>query len=234
MLFIVFALGLTGEVRAQSSQVVNIAYVNVSVGIQPQHRDFDAASSFTVYDETATLLASEHIGSGPLFDINGGFRLARNVLIGVGFSSFGDKHDGTIVASVPHPIFFNQQKTVVATVADLEHSERAVYVQFVYFVPLSEKIDLAFGIGPTFIHASQDVISSFNVPAGTQDVNPVTESQSKTGVGVIVGFDGTYMFTRRYGAGLFVRYNGASVDLPLVPDLSVGGFQAGVGIRVRF
>jgi hypothetical protein len=40
--------------------------------------------------------------------------------------------------------------------------------------------------------------------------------------------------TRRYGVGAFIRYAGATVDLPSVSDLKVGGFQIGGGLRVRF
>ena len=36
------------------------------------------------------------------------------------------------------------------------------------------------------------------------------------------------------GTGVFVRYLRAQVDLPAAADLKVGGFQGGVGLRVRF
>jgi len=42
------------------------------------------------------------------------------------------------------------------------------------------------------------------------------------------------LFTPRIGAGVFIRYAGGSVDLPSAPDVKVGGFQIGVGARVRF
>ena len=37
-----------------------------------------------------------------------------------------------------------------------------------------------------------------------------------------------------FGAGVFIRYAGAKVDLPSVADLHVGGFHIGGGVRVRF
>jgi hypothetical protein len=48
------------------------------------------------------------------------------------------------------------------------------------------------------------------------------------------GLDVNYLFTPRLGTGVFVRYLGAQVDLPAASDLKVGGFQGGVGLRVRF
>jgi hypothetical protein len=40
--------------------------------------------------------------------------------------------------------------------------------------------------------------------------------------------------TPRYGVGVFVRYAGGSVDADAVPDMKVGGFQFGAGIRVTY
>ena len=51
------------------------------------------------------------------------------------------------------------------------------------------------------------------------------------------GVDFAYMLTEQFGGGLFVRWAGGSVDIPAAggtQSLGVGGFQTGVGIRVRF
>jgi hypothetical protein len=42
-----------------------------------------------------------------------------------------------------------------------------------------------------------------------------------------------YLFTSQVGVGLFVRYVGAQVDLPIATGVNVGGFQGGVGLRLR-
>ena len=74
-----------------------------------------------------------------------------------------------------------------------------------------------------------------NVTPGTQNFEGfIIESQSGTAFGVNVGGDVNYMFSDRVGAGLFVRYVGGSVDLAAVPGMTVGGFQAGLGLRFRF
>ena len=72
------------------------------------------------------------------------------------------------------------------------------------------------------------------IPPGTQNANPVVETEKKTAIGLNIGVDGSYLFTRNVGAGIFLRYAGAEADLPSAPDLRVGGFQFGVGARVRF
>jgi hypothetical protein len=221
-------------VSAQNQPPVERFYVSVSGGAQPATRSFETSSSPIVYDEPAPFRGSHHVGNGPFVDVNGGFKLWRDFAIGVGFSSFRDKDNGSLVASIPHPIFFGQLRETTATVADLRHSERAVYVQFTYTVAVAQKIDVTFGVGPTFLRVSQDVINGISVPERTQDASAVVGSETDWAPGVIVGFDGAYMFTPRYGIGLVVRYAGASVDLPSKPDLDVGGFQVGLGVRVRF
>jgi hypothetical protein len=47
------------------------------------------------------------------------------------------------------------------------------------------------------------------------------------------GLDVNYFFTSRLGAGLFVRYLRAQVDLPAASGVKAGGFQGGLGLRVR-
>jgi len=79
--------------------------------------------------------------------------------------------------------------------------------------------------------AAGDTVS---IPAGTQNVNPTIQTQSGTATGVNVGVDLTYMFVKQVGAGAFMRYVSGSVDLDSAPNLKVGGFQIGLGGRLRF
>ena len=63
---------------------------------------------------------------------------------------------------------------------------------------------------------------------------PFVVTQSGTSKGVNIGVDGTYLFRPWLGAGAFIRYNGGAVDLDQVADVKAGGFQAGIGARLRF
>ena len=69
--------------------------------------------------------------------------------------------------------------------------------------------------------------------AGTQTgvAAVVTESKTTPKAGN-VGLELGYRMSDRYGLGGFVRYAGGKVDLPSVPNLTVGGVQ--VGGRMRF
>ena len=212
----------------------NVGFLNVNAGAQPQRRILKTSVSFPLHDETATMTTDQGIGNGPVFDIAGGFRVWRALAIGIGFSFFSDTGNSTVVATIPHPLFFGQSKPVNKTASGLEHSERAVHLQAVWFIPVTDKIDVALSVGPSFIRVKQQLVSSATVPVGTQDVNVVVNTQEETAHGANIGFDGSYLFTRRFGAGLFIRYAGGSVDVPGAGDLRVGGLQAGLGARVRF
>ena len=106
-----------------------------------------------------------------------------------------------------------------------------------WLFPVTNEFDVTVAVGPSIFSVKQEIVS-VNVPPGTQTANVSVDSESKTGVGAIIEVDGNYLLTRRWGAawgaGAFMRYAGAKVNLPSVPDLHAGGFQIGVGLRARF
>jgi hypothetical protein len=210
-------------------------WVNINGGAQPATRTFATAGTIPIYGEQATFTADHHVGNGPIFDVNGGYRIRPNIGVGAGYTTFKAKKDASAVhSSVPSPLFFNSPQVQNQTVPDLNHTENAFYVQGVFFMPLTNNFDVAVGVGPAFFKVKQDLISRIDIPAGTQAAVPVIATESKTAVGANVSVDLNYLFTPRIGAGLFVRYAGAKAGLDAAPDLKVGGFQAGLGLRVRF
>jgi hypothetical protein len=108
--------------------------------------------------------------------------------------------------------------------------------------------------GPSFFTVRQDAAAPIRSRTEISDPAPftsvtipsitVTEFKDSP-VGGNIGVDVSYRVTRvsgvGVGVGIFARYAGASMDLP-VPDgvtrsdtkLKVGGGQAGGGLRVRF
>jgi len=210
-------------------------FVFVNVGGQLASRTLDMSSSQTVYEEPATLTASLPIGKGVVPDFGGGYRVWGNVFVGLTVSFFNDSGDAAYTASIPDPLFFGKAKTVTGTVTGLEHSEVAVLPELIYSRPVTDKLDVVGKIGPAIISLSQDSISSFTVPAGTQDLIINTTSQSATGTGINVSLGANYNLTSRYAVGGYLRYAGASVKLDASPDKQdVGGMQIGGGLRVNF
>ena len=92
-------------------------------------------------------------------------------------------------------------------------------------------------------------MATVQAPQNIADPPPLIRSITVTSVkdspvGFNIGADGSYWITRvamvTVGVGLFVRYVGASLDLPsaagatLEGDLKGGGFQGGRGLRLGF
>jgi hypothetical protein len=210
-------------------------FVNVNVAGQTGSHDIEVSTTFDLYNETAAVAAAQKVGSGPLFDMSAGVRVWRNLAVAIGFSTFGDKADGAVAASIPDPLVGGQFASVSGSASGLKHSERGVHFQAVWMMPITDKIDVAFSGGPSIFSVSQDLISGVTIAPGTQTMTGVvTERQKKTGAGGNVGVDVTYIVRKGFGGGVFMRYAGGSVDLPLVQNLGVGGFQMGIGGRYRF
>jgi hypothetical protein len=210
-------------------------FVGVNVGVQPQSRTLAAGFSVPIYDQAATGATTQEVGGGPIFDLSGGYRVWSDLGIAVGFSTFSDTHEIAGTASIPHPLFTNRPALVDIGGASAERTDRNLHVLAVWFVPVTENVDVALSAGPSFTRISQDLITGVNVPAGTQQASPVMGTESGWATGVNVGADFTYLVTRNYGAGIFLRYNGGSMDLASSETtIKAGGFQIGAGARLRF
>jgi hypothetical protein len=210
------------------------AYVNIDGGAQPQRRTIAATSTFTVYDEEASVSATQRIRNGAVFEISGGARVTPTVAVGVGFSTFGRSGTGEVTGSIPNPAFFNRYATQVKDASDLKHREQAINLRVSWFRLLSDDVEVALSAGPSFVRVTQGLATNITVPTGTQDFTVSTVEAKGTAVGGNAGIDATYMLSPGLGLGMFVHYTFGTVDLPSVPDVKVGGLQTGLGAHLRF
>jgi hypothetical protein len=244
----------TPAVHAQTTPAGETSrfFFNVNLGAQWNDQTFTDSSTYTIYGEQGAVATAHSIGGGTLFDISGAARVWRNAAIGIAYSSVGNKNDATSVVRVPHPVIFGQTRTATATVSDLKHSEDAVHLQFMWLIPLTNKIEIAVMVGPSFFSVKQSV-ATVRAPEDLTDVPPYTTVTINTmtvtdvkdsPVGVNIGIDGTYMIRTIAGVGVgvggFLRYAGASLDLDVPPgvtrdtELNAGGPQGALGVRLRF
>ena len=228
------ATALTMSAAPAAAQTTKNIFLDVNAGVQVASRTFVVGARPIVYNETAIVDTSHDVGSGGLFDVSGGYRVWRDLSIGLGFSFARSSGDAAMTAAVPHPLFHDRRVETKATADALKHSEKAVHLQAIWTMPVTDKIDASFSVGPSFISVSQEVVNGITVTANTQNATPLVETQSDTAKGFHVGADLSYLLTPRYGVGGFIRYVGGSEGLPSVPELKVGGFQVGGGARLRF
>jgi len=210
-------------------------FIDINGGYQAASHDIGSTSTPTIYDEPANITTTQKVGGGALFDIGVGYRVWHDLAVSLGFTTSNNSSDAQVSATIPHPLFTDQPKTTTFTAPGLKHHENAINLDLVWSQPINDKMDAAVSFGPSFIHVSQEVVSSVNVTSGTQDVSsPNVEKQSKTSVGFNIGGDFTYLFQPRVGVGIMARYVYGKADLTSVPGMTLGGFQIGGGVRLRF
>ena len=217
-----------------AAQTTKNIFVDVNLGVQVASRTFVVTAEPIVYNETAILSTSQKVGSGVVFDLGGGYRVWRDLSIGLGYSYADGSANAEMTAAVPDPLFHDRRVETTSTVESVKHSENAFHIQAVWTMPVTDKMDAAFSFGPSFIHVSQDVVNNITVEPGTQNATAAPETHSDTASGFQIGADLSYLLNPRYGIGGFIRYVGGSVDLPGVENLKLGGFQIGGGARFRF
>lgn len=243
--------GLIAASAGQASAQVGSAwtdrgYATLNLATQTGSTDLNGSTTFPLYEEQARLDTNGSAGNGPMFDFSAGARVWRNVSVGIAFHRVASQSDVELSGSIPHPLFFNRPRTLTQTLPDFERNENAVHLQFGYMIPVNEKLDVHVYAGPSFFRISQDVLADVVIgetgPPFTNVVTqPVVERQQESPVGGHIGADVSYkLYTvgmLKLGAGGFIRYAGASTEFEMLDttiDSDVGGFQAGVGLRVRF
>jgi hypothetical protein len=228
---------------AQGPAPFDTGYGHLNLGVQAGSHDVNQGTSFPLYDEAARIQTSGSGGGGVLFDIGGGVRVWRQLYAGLSFTRGSNTEDASLTASVPHPSRFDEFRTLSGTTPGLKHTEQALHLQAMWRIPITTKFDVSVGGGPTFFSVKQDLVSGITVaevgnPTTGVNLTGVTlERDSDSTVGFNLGADGTYLLTERFGVGGFLRFAGGSVDLETggnAVGLDVGGFQIGVGGRVRF
>jgi len=209
-------------------------FLNVNTGGELATRTISQASSKDVYGETASMTSQQSIKRGVVFDFDGGYRVRSDFFAGLLVSSFSTTSDATTSASIPDPLFYNRPKTVTNTLTGLKRTEVAIAPHITWSRPLTDNFDINFGLGIAFLHVSQDIAGGFDVPNGTQNATILQRTETKNGTGPLAQIDVSYSFMPKIGVGGFLRYAGAKVDLPSVPQANIGGMQAGGGVRLRF
>jgi hypothetical protein len=230
MIGLAAALALASVVDAAAQNPESKAYVDVNLAGQTQSVSLATSSVVPLFGEVGTTSTSQTVGKGLLVDVGGGYRIRSNLAIGVAFSAFNRSPIGTVTVSVPDPIAYGAFTSLSAS-PKLTQTEFGTHIKVAYLARLSDKIEVAVSAGPSLVRLSKDIVSA-TLDGGIANVTVATQTGS--GLGVNAAADLNYFFTRRLGGGVFARYVAASVDLPAASGVKVGGFQGGLGVRLRF
>lgn len=238
----VLALGLSTaatSASAQTMQWTDKGYVSVNGGVQTGSRDINTSSTFSIYDETATVTSAQKIKGGTIFDIGAAYRVwGKNLLAGVSFSHTATDADIAIAGSIPDPVFFDRPRAVTKTEGGAKHTENVVHISAIWMIPVANKIDVGVFAGPSIFSIKQQTIGTLTASGVTEPgpnvATPFTEIK-KSSAGFNAGVDVQYMIRPKWGVGGLARFTRGSATIPgATAKLKLGGFQIGAGARVRF
>ena len=211
-------------------------------GFNQASRSFSEVTTFTAFLEEGTSTRSYDGASGPLFEVGAIYSITPSIGVLGSFELFSGNNDGAFEEIVPHPLLFNQDRSVSGELTDLSYDERALHLDIVYSIHRgSVSVDL-FG-GPTFFFTETELVTEVT----TRSVYPFDDlelggSQSSTFKENPIGFNAggafTYRFTPVFGVYFQGRFSRASVSVERVTgepaEFDAGGFRAGAGIRLAF
>ena len=239
------------DASAQTAWTLNRGYVNINRVSQSGDTRFTETLTATIYGEQATHTLTHAFSGGGMFDVSAGARLPlpsiwSNLAAGLAISTFNTASSLELRGTVPNPLFFNRPRTMTPQSALTDHRQTGVHFQLSWFVPVTDKIDVAVFGGPSFFSVKHRLASRVTINTA-DEVGPLyvsapgaqllTQETSAKSSGGNVGVDVTYLFTDVIGAGVMLRWAGGSVDLTTANgshSIDVGGFQVGFGARVRF
>jgi Outer membrane protein beta-barrel domain len=211
------------------------AVVSINGGAQVGSHTLDTNQTFTLYEEPGSLQASQKVGGGGFFDIGAGYKVWRNLLVGLDYSHSSSKDDASFTASVPDPLVTDRPRLVTGTFAGSAYKENAVHFTGMWMIPVTDKIDVGLVLGPSIFMIKQDIPSQISTAEPPTASNVSSTSVKKTAAGFNLGIDATYLFTKKIGGGFLARYTWGSTDIENASkSLTTGGFQVGVGVRYRF
>jgi hypothetical protein len=228
---------------AQSTAWGDNGYVSFAGMYQTTTTAFGDVVDLTINQESSTVQTDQAVDKGPAYDVSAGGRLVGNFGVGFGFTYFRRNAGATVTGGIPHPFYFGQPRTLSGSATGLRHEERAVHVDAMWLLPLSESFQVAVFGGPSYFQVRQAMVSEVQF-ADSYPFDSVTFSSVKTTeqkasrLGYNGGVDVSYFFSRYIGVGGLVRYSRGEVRLPS-PDggkttVEAGGLQSGAGIRFRF
>lgn len=250
-----FSIALASAAPASAQQDTRV-FIAVNGGLQALTTNFsqdvvfaesggpyrDVLSGAAAH-ERARLESSYRVRSAVLFDLSGGVHLARNVGFGIGVSRFGTNDAASVSARVPHPLYFDRDRSISGRSLPLSRTETAIHLQARLMLPVHESVTVtAFG-GPTLFRVEQqlvrDVRFSHEYPYDTaMFVMAIQRPASGSAVAFNLGADVAYYFSPSVGIGWLVRYGRATVELPSIDEGSLriraGGLHTAWGLRLRF
>lgn len=205
---------------------------------------FESNQSFEQYLETGSFKFERTIPKRPFFDAGAAVRLFRGLHAGMAVSILNDIGTGKLTAQVPHPLFFNQMRTMTADIQNITRKETGEHFQVSWTAAVAGGLEFSFFAGPSIFITEQTYVTKIALGLDKEtypyDAYAFAGATNETFKGTINGYnagaDLTWRFAKKLGAGLLIRYsNGKKAFTPTGGKpftVEVGGLHAGGGLRL--
>jgi hypothetical protein len=242
---IVFSLATLGTALpavAQSGTWPEKFWLSVSGGVQPTANNFSDAFDLPLYVENEHVKVDYPVKSGAVIAASGGFRLWKQVAIGVGLTRYHSSGSAAVSADLPHPFFDNRFRHVEGNTGTTR-SELGTHLLIGWMLPVTDRIRVLLTAGPSVFSVGHtivtDVLFSETFPYDTATFTGAkTTNATATAVGFNAGADVFWMFSHSVGAGGLVQFARARVrenaGTSRTVSIDAGGAQVAAGIRFVF
>jgi len=233
---------IVAVLASAAAQAQPRVYISAGGGAQAPGKRVTDRFTHVVNAEDAVTEARYPGKAGGLFDVGGGVRVWRKLWAGVHLTRSKAGGSAQVSSQVPHPLFDDRDRAVSGDAGGVDRTETAVHAQLSW---LHERgpWQFRFGGGPSHFRLKQPVITDVNVdetyPYDTATFrDAVTRIERDSAIGFNVGAEVNHMLSRRFGAGVTVRYGRGAVDLNVggtrAVSFDAGGAQVAAGVRIVF
>ncbi len=215
-------------------------YVNGAVGARDLQ--FGETRSFELFKEQASVASDYMDPRRQGVELGGLLRIAGPLGVTGSIELLRNDRSATYSASLPHPFFFEQFRTLAGEESGLSHEQGALHLG-VLVTEVFGPVSVDFFGGPSwFITRTEllvDVLYEEAFPYDTlEPLGTRVQLFESRPLGFNVGSALTYRFGSIFGVDFTLRYSQADAVIELGDgrevDVETGGFRFGAGLRLLF
>lgn len=226
--------------RANSRSPFSPLFVYGGALVPVQSDVFEGVDSRPLNVEQETRTTTYDGSTKPGFDVAVGSGTGRAALTVV-VTRRQSTETATVSAAVPHPFYFNQQRTVTGDI-QADRTETAVHVQVNVALLTTRRLQVVLGGGPSIFVVKQALLDALSYdsvyPFDTATfAGASTVVRSEKGYGGNVELDVLAPLTRHVALQVLGRWSRATVDFSydvLKAQSPAGHAQVGAGLRLSY
>jgi opacity protein-like surface antigen len=195
-----------------------------------------------MYVEEATFQGDWTRSTGPAFGLGGSYQILSGLSVGAAFEFLSSTPTETFQASLPHPLYFDNDRNLEGGPTSLSYKENAAHFLLSY-TRAAGRFVVAISGGPSYFMTKTEVIDTFTYTesypfdeATLESVQPGTFDAN--GLGFNVGGWVGFRIVDSLAVGADLRFSQGKPKFTTSAgnevEVDAGGARVGVGIRLLF